>query len=97
MEKNVALQQIVQLLTLTAAYTQAGDTDRVMAALSIIADVMEENEVAPSDIEVFLTVVQEAAPDTAESQNNLRSRIESMVKEAQNVVDDEDEDESEGV
>lgn len=97
MEKNVALQQIVQLLTLTAAYTQAGDTDRVMAALSIIADVMEENEVAPSDIEVFLTVVQEAAPDTAESQNNLRSRIESMVKEAQNVDDDEDEDESEGV
>lgn len=97
MEKNVALQQIVQLLTLTAAYTQAGDTDRVMAALSIIADVMEENEVAPSDVEVFLTVVQEAVPDTAESQNNLRSRIESMVKEAQNVVDDEDEDESEGV
>lgn len=85
MEKSKALGQIVRLLTLTASYMQSNDIDRVMASLSIIADVMEESKVEPSDIEALLTVVPESPEEDTVS---LRSQIENMVNEANSIADD---------
>lgn len=89
MEKSTALNQIVQLLTLTASYIQANDVDRVMASLSIVADVMEEGEVAPSDIEVLLQVVPEEPSKEVTTEPSLRDRIERMVNSVNNAQDDD--------
>lgn len=82
MDKSKALEQVVKLLTLTASYIQANDPDRTMASLSIIADVMEENQVAPSDVEALIALNNEVVEVEEPS---LRSRVEQMVKDVNNI------------
>ena len=84
MNKSTALNQVIRMLSLTAAYIEAGDADRILASLSIVAEIMEENEISPSDVEA-LVVQNEVDEDTDSEQEmpSLRERVEQMLSHVQ--------------
>lgn len=81
MNKSAALNQVIRMLSLTAAYVAAGDADRILASLSIIAETMEENDITPSDIEAL--IVQNEVEDSEQEMPTLRQRVEQMLSSVQ--------------